>query len=71
MKEFQVAVTYEARGYITVRAKNANDAKAKVRGLFVGMDYEGCDANIDMMPLTPDLRIDGEPEIVEPEAEDE
>ena len=67
--EFQVPVTYEASGYVTVKAKNAKDAKAKVHGLMVQMDYDGCDANTDMMPGTPDLRITGEPVVVEPEDE--
>jgi hypothetical protein len=64
---FQVPVQYEAIGYITVVANNAQNAEDKVRGLMVSMDYEGCDANTDMMPLTPDLTINGEPAEVDDE----
>jgi hypothetical protein len=68
-KEFQVSVTYEASGYVTVKAKNAKDAKSKVHALMIQMDYDGCEANTDMMPGTPDLRITGEPVVVEPDLE--
>ena len=68
--EFQVPVTYEASGYVTVTAKNAKDARAKVHALMVQMDYDGCEANTDMMPGTPDLRITGEPVLVESEDEE-
>ena len=37
--------------------------------LMVQMDYDGCEANTDMMPGTPDLTITGEP--VKVELEDE
>lgn len=69
-RNFQIPVTYEASGYVMVRAKTPKAAKEKVRSLMVGMDYEGCDANTDMMPFTPDLFITGEPQLVE-EKEDE
>jgi hypothetical protein len=70
MADFQVGVRYEADGYVTVRAKSAKDAKRVVRALAVQMDYEGCEANTDMMPGTPDLSITSEPVMVEPEDED-
>ena len=63
--EYQIPVTYEARGYITVVAKDAKEAKQKVRSLVVNMDYNQCEANLEMMPETPDLTIDGEPVLVE------
>lgn len=69
MKEFQIPVTYEASGYVTVRAQNAQDAKARVRALMVQMDYDGCEANTDMMPGTPELIITGVPVMVEPDDE--
>ena len=69
-KQFQVAVTYEAHGYVTVTANNAKAARGKVHALAVQMDYGGCDANTDMMPGTPDLTITGEPVVVEPEDEE-
>jgi hypothetical protein len=71
VKNFQVGVIYEADGYVTVRAKNAEDAKRAVRALAVQMDYGGCEANTDMMPATPDLRIVSGPEEVEEDEDGE
>jgi hypothetical protein len=67
MNEFQVPVLYEASGYITVKAKDAREAKQKIRALVVNMDYNQCEANIEMMPETPDLTVTGEPVLVEPD----
>lgn len=61
MKNFQAGVRYEADGYVTVMAKNADDARKVVAHLQVQMDYEGCEADTDMMPLTPDVRITSGP----------
>ena len=65
MADFQVGVRYEADGYMTVRAKNAEDAKRIVRALAVRVDYDRCDGNFEMMPTTPDMTITVEPEMVE------
>jgi hypothetical protein len=70
MKEYQVGVRYVADGYVTVGAKSVAEARRKVRSLGVQMDYGSCEANIDMMPLTPDVEITSEPVKVEPD-EDE
>jgi hypothetical protein len=68
MRDFQVGVRYEADGYITVRAKSPKDAERIARGLFVQMDYDGCEANTDMMPYTPDVTITRAPVEVEEDA---
>lgn len=65
LTNFQVGVRYEADGYVTVCAKNAVEAKRIVRALAIQMDYEGCEANTDMMPLTPEVTITSEPVEVE------
>ncbi len=57
--QYQVPVTYESRGYITVTADNFEDAKSKIRSLPVRMDYDACEANVEMMPELPDLTITG------------
>ena len=66
---YQVPVTYEARGYVTVTARNSLDARRRVMANSVYMDYGSCEGDFSMMPESPDLTIIGVPVQVENEDE--
>lgn len=67
--DFQIPVTYEANGYVTVRARNSVEAKRKLRvqSEMVRLDFDNCDINNDMLPDTPTLIVTGDPVMIEPE----
>lgn len=67
-KRYQVAVKWEANGYVTVEADSAAQAEHIVRRASVLMDYDGAGLDVDMMPETPDCTVES---VVECDNEDE